>query len=262
MRIQLGVPDNTFVDPQTYNELLTMHGTTMVFLFVVPMMAGFANYIVPLHDRRARHGVPATQRAVVLAAHAWAPIVFYGSLLFSPAGGRLDELRPALGHRLLAERRHRRLDLPDPPHRHQLDPRRDQLLRDDRQHARARHGLVAPAALLLDDPDPVGPAHPRLPDDRRRGHDAADRPPLRDQLLRPDRGRLAAALAAPLLVLRPPRGLHHDPARLRDHLRDPPGVRPQADLRLQGDRGLHGRHRVPRRCSCGPTTCSPRPPPR
>ena len=43
-----------------------------------------------------------------------------------------------------------------------------------------------------------------------------------------------------------------------DHLRGPAGLRPQADLRLQGDRGGDARHRVPRRCSCGRTTCSRR----
>src|ERR1700733_3396050 len=48
MRLQLGAPNNTLVTPQTYNALFTMHGTTMIFLFVVPMMAGFANYFVPL----------------------------------------------------------------------------------------------------------------------------------------------------------------------------------------------------------------------
>src|SRR5260221_7456310 len=31
-----------------YNSLFTIHGTVMIFLFVIPMMAGFANYIVPL----------------------------------------------------------------------------------------------------------------------------------------------------------------------------------------------------------------------
>src|SRR3954467_10585486 len=48
MRLQLGQPNNTLIDPQTYNALFTMHGTTMIFLFVVPMMAGFGNYFVPL----------------------------------------------------------------------------------------------------------------------------------------------------------------------------------------------------------------------
>ncbi len=48
MRLQLGVPNNTLITSEHYNELLTLHGTTMVFLFVVPVMAGFGNYFVPL----------------------------------------------------------------------------------------------------------------------------------------------------------------------------------------------------------------------
>ncbi|HYI99826.1 MAG TPA: cytochrome c oxidase subunit I [Thermoleophilaceae bacterium] len=48
MRLQLGIPDNTLMSPETYNGLVTFHGTTMVFLFVVPVLAGFANYFVPL----------------------------------------------------------------------------------------------------------------------------------------------------------------------------------------------------------------------
>src|SRR5689334_1268014 len=48
IRIQLGVPENTFVTPEIYNELFTMHGTTMIFLVIVPVWAGFANYLIPL----------------------------------------------------------------------------------------------------------------------------------------------------------------------------------------------------------------------
>jgi cytochrome c oxidase subunit 1 len=48
IRIQLAVPNNHFVGPQTFNRLFTMHGTTMVFLVGMPMVAGFANYLVPL----------------------------------------------------------------------------------------------------------------------------------------------------------------------------------------------------------------------
>jgi cytochrome c oxidase subunit I+III len=48
MRAQLAVPDNHVVGPQTYNELFTMHGTTMIFLFNTPVLAGFGNYLVPL----------------------------------------------------------------------------------------------------------------------------------------------------------------------------------------------------------------------
>ena len=48
MRSQLAVPNNTLISGEHYNELLTLHGTTMIFLFVVPVMAGFGNYFVPL----------------------------------------------------------------------------------------------------------------------------------------------------------------------------------------------------------------------
>ena len=48
MRIQLAVPHNHFVSPQTFNRLFTMHGTTMVFLVGMPMLFGFANYLAPL----------------------------------------------------------------------------------------------------------------------------------------------------------------------------------------------------------------------
>ncbi len=48
LRIQLGAPDNTFLSPEKYNQIFTMHGTTMIFLVVVPVWAGFANYLLPL----------------------------------------------------------------------------------------------------------------------------------------------------------------------------------------------------------------------
>jgi cytochrome c oxidase subunit 1/cytochrome c oxidase subunit I+III len=48
MRLQLAQPENHLVSPQAYNELFTMHGTTMIFLVVMPILFGFANYIVPL----------------------------------------------------------------------------------------------------------------------------------------------------------------------------------------------------------------------
>jgi cytochrome c oxidase subunit 1 len=48
MRIQLAVPENTFLGPDLYNQVFTMHGTTMMFLFAVPVMQGLAIYFVPL----------------------------------------------------------------------------------------------------------------------------------------------------------------------------------------------------------------------
>jgi cytochrome c oxidase subunit 1 len=48
MRAQLSQADNHFITRDSYDELFTIHGTAMVFLFVVPILAGFGNFIVPL----------------------------------------------------------------------------------------------------------------------------------------------------------------------------------------------------------------------
>src|SRR5947208_7932454 len=48
MRIQLMKPENSFLSPDRYNQIFTMHGSTMMFLFAVPVMLGFAIYFVPL----------------------------------------------------------------------------------------------------------------------------------------------------------------------------------------------------------------------
>jgi cytochrome c oxidase subunit 1 len=48
MRIQLARPENKFLGPDLYNQIFTMHGTVMMFLFAVPMMEAMAVYLVPL----------------------------------------------------------------------------------------------------------------------------------------------------------------------------------------------------------------------
>jgi cytochrome c oxidase subunit I len=48
IRLQLSVPNNRLVSAQLYNELFTMHGTTMIFLAVMPLASAFFNYLVPL----------------------------------------------------------------------------------------------------------------------------------------------------------------------------------------------------------------------
>jgi len=48
MRLQLAFPNGHVVDPDTFNRLFTMHGTTMVFLVGMPFVAGLSNYLVPL----------------------------------------------------------------------------------------------------------------------------------------------------------------------------------------------------------------------
>jgi cytochrome c oxidase subunit I len=83
IRLQLGAPNNTLVTPQVYNQLFTMHGTTMVFLFVVPMMAGLANYFIPLMVGARDMAYPrlnAMSYWLLLAGG----IVFYASIFWNP----------------------------------------------------------------------------------------------------------------------------------------------------------------------------------
>ena len=72
MRVQLAGPNQRLLSPETYDQLFSMHGMTMIFLFVTPMLSGFGNYLVPLHDRRARHGLPAPERLLATGS-SWRP---------------------------------------------------------------------------------------------------------------------------------------------------------------------------------------------
>ncbi|MDQ6883260.1 MAG: cytochrome c oxidase subunit I [Candidatus Dormibacteraeota bacterium] len=48
MRTQLAVGNNDFLTPKLYNQIMTLHGTTMIFLWIIPVFSGFGNYFVPL----------------------------------------------------------------------------------------------------------------------------------------------------------------------------------------------------------------------
>jgi cytochrome c oxidase subunit I len=83
MRMQLSVPNNTLVTPEKYNQLLTMHGTTMIFLFVVPVMAGFGNYFLPLMIGARDMAFPRLN-ALSFWLLLFGGIVFYATFFFQP----------------------------------------------------------------------------------------------------------------------------------------------------------------------------------
>jgi cytochrome c oxidase subunit I len=83
MRAQLAQPDGTLVSPETYNGLVSMHGTTMIFLFVVPVFAGFGNYLVPLMIGARDMAFPRLN-ALSFWLLAFGGIAFYASLFFEP----------------------------------------------------------------------------------------------------------------------------------------------------------------------------------
>ncbi len=83
MRAQLGEPGNTLLTGEKYNELLTMHGTTMVFLFLVPVLAGFGNYFVPLMIGARDMAFPRLN-ALSFWLLLFGGIVFYATFFWSP----------------------------------------------------------------------------------------------------------------------------------------------------------------------------------
>ncbi|MDI7047861.1 cbb3-type cytochrome c oxidase subunit I, partial [Escherichia coli] len=48
MRLQLARPNATLLTPEQYDQLFTMHGVTMIFLYALPVLSGFSNYLWPL----------------------------------------------------------------------------------------------------------------------------------------------------------------------------------------------------------------------
>ncbi len=92
MRIQLAVPNNHFLSPQVYNQFFTMHGTTMVFLVVVPLLVGFATYMVPLMIGARDMAFPRLN-----ALSFWAQIFGGLMLYFSFATSGVNGGAPAVG---------------------------------------------------------------------------------------------------------------------------------------------------------------------
>ena len=88
MRVQLARPENGFVDAATYNQLFTMHGTTMMFLFVIPFLEAFANYLIPLLNGTRDLPFPRLT-ALSYWTYLFGGIFIYSSFLFgvAPDGG-------------------------------------------------------------------------------------------------------------------------------------------------------------------------------
>src|ERR1700750_2840600 len=86
-RTQLSVPHNTLITGENHNGLITLHGTTMIFLFVVPVMAGFGNYFVPLMIGARDMAFPRLN-ALSFWLLAAGGLVFYATLFFhAPEAG-------------------------------------------------------------------------------------------------------------------------------------------------------------------------------
>jgi cytochrome c oxidase subunit 1 len=83
MRLQLAQPSGTLVDPEAYNGLVTVHGTTMIFLFLVPIFAGFGNYLLPLMIGARDMAFPRLN-ALSFWLLLFGGMAFYTSFFFEP----------------------------------------------------------------------------------------------------------------------------------------------------------------------------------
>jgi heme/copper-type cytochrome/quinol oxidase subunit 1 len=128
-----------------------MHGTTMIFLFVVPMMAGLRNYFVPLMIGARDVAFPRLN-ALSYWLFLAGGIVFYLSVFWSPPEAGWIATVPLASETYLPSGGIDAWIYLVHLTGTRLTARGDQLLRDDRQHASARDELVAAAALHLVDP--------------------------------------------------------------------------------------------------------------
>lgn len=82
MRLELAQPGRQFVSPDIYNQLFSMHGTTMIFLFIIPILVGgFGNYIVPLQIGARDMAFPRLN-ALSYWLFLASGLLMYGGLLF------------------------------------------------------------------------------------------------------------------------------------------------------------------------------------
>jgi cytochrome c oxidase subunit I+III len=95
MRLQLARPAAAAGQPEFYNQLFTMHGTTMMFLFAVPVMQAVAMYLVPLMIGARSVAFPRMNAFAFWIFVMGGAFLYTGFLLGSGPEHRLVQLRAA-----------------------------------------------------------------------------------------------------------------------------------------------------------------------
>ena len=221
MRIQLARPENRFLGPDLYNQVFTTHGTTMMFLFAVPIMLGLGVYLVPLMVGTRNVAFPRLNAfcyyvyliggLFLYAAFflntgpdaGWFAYVPLSGPQFSP-GKRVDVWAQMITFTEISS----------------LAVAVDLITTIFKQRAPGMSlnriplfvwAMLVTSFMIVFAMPAVMLSSLMLALDRLVGH----------PLLQPGRGRRRAALAAPVLVLRPSGGLHHLHPGDRDRLGDP-----------------------------------------
>jgi cytochrome c oxidase subunit 1 len=93
MRLQLAIPENSFLEPVTFNRMLSLYGATTIFLFALPLIIGFFQYIVPLQIGARGTALPRLGQ-VGLWLYVLGATVLYLSLWFVPPEGGTTSIAP------------------------------------------------------------------------------------------------------------------------------------------------------------------------
>ncbi len=183
LRIQLAVPHNHFLSPEVFNRIFTMHGTTMVFLMGMPLIIGFANYLVPLMIGARDMAFPRMNAFSFWMTALGGLMLYYsfiGGVGLQGAGSAPDvtwwAYAPAYRARILARTQHGLLGVVADRLGIRHHRRRGQHYRHYRLHALQRHDDVSHAAAGMAVPGGLGhdPDH-HQPFDRGADHADIDR---------------------------------------------------------------------------------------
>jgi heme/copper-type cytochrome/quinol oxidase subunit 1 len=93
MRLQLSIPENTFLSPVAFNRMLSMYGATAVFFFAVPLVVGFFHYVVPLQIGARWTALPRVSQLGAWLVIAGATVLYSG-YLFTPSEAGVNPLPP------------------------------------------------------------------------------------------------------------------------------------------------------------------------
>jgi heme/copper-type cytochrome/quinol oxidase subunit 1 len=93
MRLQLAIPENTFLSPVTFNRMLSLYGATAIFFFAVPLALGLFYYLVPLQIGARGTALPRVGQ-LGLWLFAAGATVLYSGFLFTPSEAGVNPLAP------------------------------------------------------------------------------------------------------------------------------------------------------------------------
>ena len=93
MRLQLAIPENTFLSPVNFNRMLSLYGASAVFLFAIPLVLGFFYYAAPLQIGARGTALPRLGQVGVALWVAGATVLYAG-YLFTPSEAGVNPLAP------------------------------------------------------------------------------------------------------------------------------------------------------------------------